>query len=298
MNEHKNNQSGQALLIMILVAVVGLTVAITTGFRGSTNVKLSSEEQESQRALAAAEAGIEKALRVPTPVAIAERLSNESFIKQVQITPVDGYEVLVNGGNIVNQDDGADIWLTKYDDGIGSPPPDYAAANAGNPPFAPSNFAIYWGDPLENCSVAGQEPAAIEVIVINGPLGSSTASRFVYDPCGRPNNLNTNVDTTASSYTILGRTFKYRTKTSGVDSIVITNGIIARVIPLYKSTKMAISTCAPAGCGGAPVADRLPSQGQIIESVGQAGGTQRKLSVFQAFPKLPSEFFQYVLFSP
>ncbi|MFH0863897.1 MAG: PilX N-terminal domain-containing pilus assembly protein, partial [Candidatus Gottesmanbacteria bacterium] len=62
----KNNigkQNGQILLIVLLVMVVGLTMGLSLATRSATDVKISSQLEHSSRAFAAAEAGIEAALK-------------------------------------------------------------------------------------------------------------------------------------------------------------------------------------------------------------------------------------------
>lgn len=54
---------GQIALIVILVTVVGLTVAVSVLSRSVTTVAISTKEQEKARSFSAAEAGIEDALR-------------------------------------------------------------------------------------------------------------------------------------------------------------------------------------------------------------------------------------------
>jgi hypothetical protein len=55
-------QKGQILLISLLVLVVALTVGLSVVTRSITTVRTTSEEESSQRAFSAAEAGIEQAL--------------------------------------------------------------------------------------------------------------------------------------------------------------------------------------------------------------------------------------------
>jgi len=59
----KLNQKGQALLIVVLVMVVALTVGLSIASKTIISLRTSTEEANSQKALAAAEAGIEQALK-------------------------------------------------------------------------------------------------------------------------------------------------------------------------------------------------------------------------------------------
>src|SRR3989344_9543942 len=56
-------QAGQILLIVILVIVISSTVGLSLVSRSITSLRTSTEEAESQEALAAAEAGGERALQ-------------------------------------------------------------------------------------------------------------------------------------------------------------------------------------------------------------------------------------------
>lgn len=285
---------GQALLIIILILVVALTIGLSIALRSVTTVRLTTEEQDSQKALAAAEAGIERVLKTGASLSNVT-LSNNATIRQVDISPISGDEVLINAGLPVVKDDGIDIWFTNY--------PDYSGSL-----YNPNFFSLFWGDSNESCTPnPGQNmPAAIEVIILSGSVANPTTTRKVYDPCAaaRGNNFNQALDT-SNSKVVQGSLFGFRTKPNGNDSLFqdVSNAIIARVVPLYASTRLGISTCNPGGgscgtCSPGSTSCPLPSQGNKLESTGVSGNTQRKLAVFQGYPKLPSELFQYILFSP
>ena len=57
------SQKGQALLIVVLAMVVALTVGLSVVSRSITNLKNSQQEIDSQKALSAAEAGVELAIK-------------------------------------------------------------------------------------------------------------------------------------------------------------------------------------------------------------------------------------------
>lgn len=62
MNKIKNN-SGQAVLIVLLIVAVILGLGLSIVSQSTTDVKISKQEQEGSRAFNAAEAGIEEALK-------------------------------------------------------------------------------------------------------------------------------------------------------------------------------------------------------------------------------------------
>jgi len=59
----KNNQSGQILIIFLLVLVVGLAIALSIASRTVTDIRQTTTSDESNRAYFAAEAGVERALK-------------------------------------------------------------------------------------------------------------------------------------------------------------------------------------------------------------------------------------------
>src|SRR3989344_5924041 len=58
-----NKQQGQILLISIMLVATLLTVVLAVTFKSTTETQLTKLEEESQKALSAAEAGVEAALQ-------------------------------------------------------------------------------------------------------------------------------------------------------------------------------------------------------------------------------------------
>lgn len=268
----KLNEKGQALLIVVLVMVVALTVGLSIASKTITNLRSSTEEANSQKALAAAEAGIEQAIKT-------NAIANGTFVDtntsySTSVTAVSGTSFLVNGGNPVVQDNGADLWLSDYS----SDPTKLYTTN-----LYTGTLTIKWGtssaDPCAN--------AAIEVVIISGASRqTATSKRYVYDPCaGRAgsNHFTQAVVLTSPNDKVLDKKFYYQTDTP----IPVVSGFIGRIIPLYFNSPVGIVGSAP-----------LPSQGSTITSTGTSGTTSRKVNVFQGYPEIPSEFFPYNLFSP
>lgn len=261
-------QQGQVLLIVILVLVVSLTVGLSVITRTITNIRTSEEEARSQQAFSAAEAGIEKLLNTNTPTTTGQ-LSNEASF-QASSTVVQGNTFLVNNGNPTLKNDGVDIWLSTY--------PGYS-----DPRFS-GTLTIYWGSSTDVCdpSPTLNTRAALELVLISGTSSTPVTTHYAVDPCSSrasTNNFSTSIQ---SGGTLNGREFAHRY------SFAITNGLVVRIVPLYANTVLGVS-----GNGTA-----LPSQGEVIESTGTSGQAQRKITVYKGYPKIPVEFFPFVLFSP
>jgi hypothetical protein len=265
-----NSQSGQILLIVVLAAVVSLTVGLAAVSRTITNTRVSTEEANSQKALAAAEAGVEEQINKTKLAEGADVLpyqgdfSNSSKViaESAPETPKINTIFPLNGGVKVKQDEGADVWLAHYSDFI--PATTFASSDT---------LKVLWKG-TEDCST---EPA-IEIVVLSVSKNDPKMDRYALDKCTRsPSNNFTPVG--ISSEDGYNRQFKIPTP--------ISNGYIMRIIPLYNDVEIAIKSSVA-----------LPVQGYTIKSTGTAGGTVRKVQVFQPHPMLPIEFFPYNLFIP
>lgn len=269
-----NKQSGQALLVIVLVMIVTLTVGLSLTSRSIVSIRTSSEEADSQKALVAAEAGIERGLQVNNNATISEPFVENNAKYSTEIKGVKGTAFLTHGGNPIAQDDGIDVWLVEHKaDGT----PDYSILWPG------TDLDISWGDP----SLGDCDNAAIEVAVIWGSVASPSLKREAYDPCNERANKNHFSNVAGGTHTIEGKKFGYRKKIK-IDKDF---GIVARVVPIYASTPIAVE-------GN----KALPTQGFKIDSIGTSGGgdreVKRSISFFRTYDELPTPYFMYGLFAP
>lgn len=263
----KNSQKGQALLIVVLVMVVALTVGLSVVSKSITNLRTSEEEANSQRALAAAEAGIEQSIKNNAP--IAQGSFDNSTTYSTSIAQVLGTSFLVNGGNPVSQDAGTDIWLSDYSEN---------QSNIYNNPWS-GTLTINWGTSSNACS-----EAAMEAVLVTGSKLSPQVKRYTFDPCSARTSANRFTFVPITQSVISGKTFYYQASIS-IPSFA--PGLIGKLVPLYNNS--------PIGVTGSVA---LPLQGSTITSVGKSGGTERKVNVFQGYPEIPSEYFLYNLLAP
>ncbi len=270
------SEKGQILLVVVLAAVISLTVALSAISRTITNTKVSTEQTDSQRALSAAEAGVEQLIQTNSARNIVGTLSNKSSSDaspakfSATATQISANQIQLNGNSKVSQDEGTDVWLSNY--------PSYSTHAISN-----GRLKLYWANNSSDCNLN----AAVEIVVVSGNTNSPAMNRYVYDPCPSRANSN-NFPAPTSGGTVLGRTYQNSV------TISLANALIARVIPIYADAYMAVE--------GRNAADNaqigLPSQGFLIESEGTSGSTARKVRVFQGYPKLPVEYFPYNIFLP
>jgi hypothetical protein len=272
-------QSGQALLIVVLVMVIALTVGLSIASKSITSLRNSADTASSQKALSAAEAGIEQALKSNTSIALTSISQDAQYSTSVKAVGGPGVrELLLYGGNPVLQSAGTDLWLTNYSS---------VSANLYQPPYYPSasSFTVYWGAAGGGCS-----NAALEVVVLAGVKNNPVLSRYAFDPCQERSGTNGNGFTfvNSSQASVGGRTFYYQaTIPIGNGGTSGGGGLIARVVPIYGSSVVGIRGTSD-----------FPVQGSIITSTGKSGTTQRKVNVFQGYPEMPAEYYLYNLFAP
>lgn len=249
--------------------IVALTAGLSLASRTISNLKLSKQNQDAQRAFQAASAGIDKYINSSTLESNpgSEALSNSQF--DSKITEVKGVNIVLNNGEKIDQDLGIDVWLSSY--------PDYTAPYAGS-------IDVFWGTGQQlssNCTPAsGKNSApAIEIVILSGSVSSPSLSRYAFDPCSRTGFTGVS----PGSYVVGGSTFLYKATTPAIAS-----GLIMKIIPIYNATAIGVTASTSGG---------LPAQGKIIESVGTSGDAKRKVVYFESYPQIPIEIFPNTILS-
>jgi len=283
------SEAGQILLIVILVIIVVSTVGLSLASRSITSLRTSTEEAESQKALAAAEAGIERTIQSnnptenassKTPILDSEGKTNSYY--QTKVTSVNGASFLIDGGNMIPKDEGVDVWFIGHSSVDSSL--DYSNYSLTNP----SSVNLYWGSSDQDCS-SSNKPAAIEVIIVTKSVSGTVISyRYVYDSCSRGNGF---ASASNGSFPIVSNgvtyNFKYATPMNSLLAGIPSpkNVILMRVIPIYKDTTVGISS---------DIA--LPTQGYTITSTGTSNDATHTLTVFKGYPQTYLPFISYGLF--
>lgn len=267
------NQRGQALLIVVLVLVVALTVGLSVASRSITNLRTSQDQASSQKALAAAESGVEQAIKNQNQPLLEGSFNGENTNYKTTVTQISGAtKFLIHGNNDqineITKGTSAYIWTTDY--------------TVANPVGWTGTLTISWGD---SSGPACPNAAALEVSVISGTKASPTSQKYVYDPCtGRNNGFDT-ADVHAGG-TINFPNLSYHVI---LTPTLINSALLISVNPHYADTRIGVL-----GSGAKP----LPAQGANIDSTGTDNQVQRRAFVFQGLPQIPAEFSSYTIFSP
>lgn len=279
---------GQVLLIVVITMIVALTVGLSIASRTITNLKISSQTEESQRAFQAAEAGIEQALR-SGGATLESELEDADAAFSTTIEEEEKTIVALNGGNVIDQSRGIDFFLAEYNED-----PALLFQN----PWSGS-LRVYWGNNGQSCiETSGEDvPPAIELVIIydtNGgdPKDSPNVVKYILDPCPgsqRVADASDVVAATTSTYaSVPGQpAYIYRATIPSA----VSRGLIMKVVPLFNSSRVAVESLA-----SAPY-NVFPPQGKLIESTGVSGDTERKIIYFQSYPQIPNEIFPYSIVS-
>ncbi|MDO8583019.1 MAG: pilus assembly PilX N-terminal domain-containing protein [bacterium] len=320
----KSSQKGQILLTVILVLIIASTIGLSVASRSIISLKTSTEEAESQKALFAAEAGIERAIQ-SNVIATGEDIiqgnntSNNSKYTTT-VAKVQGSSFLLNGGstiaaptppaggptptpkiipNVVPKDEGADIWFVGHD---ANGNPDYNAKISG---LSSLNLNLYWksppGSPSEDCSTSAAPPAIELIAVTRNSATDIKTYRYTYDSCpGRGNNFTPavhQVDENGAGNIpvpeLSGVTFSNKMQDPiNLSSPSLQNIVLMRVIPIYRDAVIAVSACN----NGGQCNISLSPQGYIISSTGTSGEASRTLTNFKGYLQTYLPYVSYGLF--
>ena len=281
--KNEKYQRGQALIIAVFILVVALTVGLSVATRSITTIRTAAEEDNSQKAFSAAEAGIERALTANSGTNIIGTFADNNSSYSATASLLTGDETLVNNGIFVPKDDPADIWLSDYST-------DQSKIYLNPWPASGSKvLTIYWvaqssNDPNGDCSANNEEnfgPAALDINAITGSKAAPKISHYAFDPCGARAAVN-KFSGVLPGAGVAGTSFLYRAEITFSSA---NPGLLIRILPLYSGTHIAIK-----GTG-------LPAQGTVISSVGSYGGANRKIVSYRGYPKLPIELYPYSVFS-
>jgi hypothetical protein len=278
------SQAGQILLIVILATIIASTIGLSLISRSITSIRTSTEEAESQKALAAAEAGIERAIQDNVPVNVSKPGVPGSNIPSYDtlVEPVNGATFLLNGGNLIPKDEGVDVWFIDHlDDG---------AINYGTylSSAHPDSLKLFWGSSADKSCADTDGPAAIEAIIITRAQtypNEIKSYRYAYDICSSDRKNNFTSPTAENSANLFGGvTFTLRTPDASLAN-GLSDVILMRVIPIYKSVAIGISAT-----------PSLPRQGYRITSTGTSGQSNRQIRVFKGWPQTYLPYLSYGLF--
>jgi hypothetical protein len=280
---------GQVVLILVLITVVGLVIGLSLVARSITDVRISSQIEQSSRAFSAAEAGVESALKGATVGGPASSgivtLPGASADYSVTGLAGSGDTYLLPATTVGTS---RTVWLVSHSDD-GNTLKDIIDETPGLPYPPSSSLDICWG--LQSSGVP-----AVVISLIYKEGSTYKLAKGAYDPTpigrtvivnGNPVTINDNFDVSDSG-SFCDNNFPYKKTIKATDFDVGAGAILLalRIQPLYYASVLAVKPAAT-----------LPLQGKKITSVGHTEtGVARKVQVIEEYKSLPA-IFDFTLFS-
>ncbi len=269
-------EAGQIVLILVLLTIVGLTIGLSLISRSITDIRISSQIEQSNRAFSAAEAGIESALRGAVVGGPTGTVSLPGASAKYQVADLGSSGIYTFPA--ATAETPQTVWLVPHNE-------DGTINESGSSYPANRYLDICWGE-----TGSGGVPAVIISLFYKEGTAYKLA-KGAYDPDAVARGNNFNLADSAGNY--CGGSFRYRvritpTSNFGLNPPPATTLLALRILPLYASTAVAIEP---------QTGQSLPSQGKKITSVGQTEtGVVRKIEVTEEYKSLPS-VFDFTLFT-
>lgn len=272
---------GQALVVVLLALAIAMTAGLAIVSRNVTEVGISTTQEESARALSAAESGVEAALGGLVANGTDISIGSQGTKYDVKTTASGGGRY-VSFPEPLTSGETHTLFLADFkpDGSITSLPPSNSFSG---------QLDVCWGDTSES----GETPA------LEAELYYYTASyqvaRLAYDPAGRDNAFDKASVSAPGENCPSDRPYKYMVSWNPLEGASAFNigagkSVLMRLRMLYNPTQAYYLGV------GTPVGSILPVQGVMIESTGKAGETARKVQVFRQYPDLP-DLFDYAVYS-
>lgn len=270
-----SKQSGQILLITLLVLTVASVIGISVVGRATTDTAISRQVEESSRAFSAAEAGIEQALKTgsgSTTVVLSPDLS-----VSVAVASVGGAIGLYEFPQQAKKGETLTLWLVDHNT---------SGAIVETPTYRNSWIEVCW-------STGSTLPALIATVLYRESNNNTYRTlKLALDPDASrraSNNFAPPVAMNGGCGATTGTTYRHRINFNNINGSVNPNNdtlIMLRLRPVYADAKIAVNA-----------QGRIPFQGRRIESTGTTqGGVNRKVVVYQEY-RAPSTVFDAALYS-
>jgi hypothetical protein len=277
-NNHQTKESGQALLITLLIISIATTVALALIGRTTTDTSMSRQVEDSSRAFSAAEAGIEEVLKtgvVPGGAQILNAAGQSGASYNVQQFTMGGGTGKYILPEITKRDQTASVWLSSHN------------ANGTLDTNPASGLPRYTTDTLDMCWSAANDPAVIAtVLYYRNSTGTFQVAKAAYDTTvsGRGNSF-----TAIAPNTCAAQAGYYGTRltfsTLGINLVGGDVLLVLRLRPTYADAQLLVATTGVSA---------LPLQGNRWDSTGTIGAgdatVSRKVVVYQQYRTAPTIF--------
>ena len=209
----RKDNSGQALLVILLIMAVALTIGLSVVSRSVTDIRLSQQQEESARVFSIAEAGLESLL------AGQELPSFEGFNIATDTWELGSSDSFVFPTG-VKAGETQTIWLVSHDG-------DDLQDDFRN--F--TDFTFYWGN--EGLTGGGDTDPALEAVIIYKEGGIFKTRRVTFDPkAGRSEGF---TNASVGNYSFKEKTFSFKAKFTDDRAFPSGNLYALRIKLLYNN---------------------------------------------------------------
>lgn len=277
MEYKRDTQRGQIALIALLVLTIATTVGLSLIARSTTDVSVTRDLEESNRAFSAAEAGVEETLKsgVAGSVTLDPTLGISYNVATVSMTGTSTAPFVFPQKTLNEQTEM--VWLVNHS----------GASIVETPTYTGSMIDVCW-------SSESTTPAlVVSILYKRASDGTYQVAKAAFDPNSArasgttANNFSLPTYSTGGCGTDTNTTYRSTITFSSFGITPTTDTLIAlRLRPVYSGTQIAVLPVQP-----------LPVQGNQIQSIGQtASGVTRKIIVYQQY-RSPSSIFDYSVYS-
>lgn len=279
-----NSSSGQILVLVLLVVLVGMTVGLSVASRTLTTLRNQAELTESNRAFSAAEAGIEQAL---LQLKQGNDCSGNSCAPSIDNVQTNVSVIDVGGSSNPGRSYGVSS-LNKDE-----------VFQLNLDSFSGASVNVYWGNNGDNGNCASSAALVSTLVYINAS-GEYGVQKATFDACksdsANPSRAANNFDTDVAINPSISLTLQDGTLVSDYGyGRTIHMPTTSGVRPI--SLRVRLMYAGPKPVAFMPVSgSNLPFQGKQITSTSVVGGQQRTVKVLRSNDTLPA-IFDYALFN-
>lgn len=274
MKVRRQNQGGQALVLVLLALAVVLTIVLFILSRSITDISVSSTESQSISAFSAAEAGVEQALVIGSAPSGATTIGEAGASYTANVTNVAQgltnfvYPVDLNSGDTMT------LWFKSQD---------------ASPDFSGNTVTVCWGKPGTANNTA--TTPAIEVAVYYETSLNDASTVMIYRLTADPNTTraaSNDFSAAGGSCSVGGQTLAFQ---------ATINNLLSLGHLQFATVRMFYNSDTPQPVGFDGHGSIFPTQGKTIDSAGTAGASTRRVDVFQGWSEVP-DVFLYPIYSP
>lgn len=276
MKVDNSQQKGQMLLIIVMLMATAITVVLAIVFNVSVDTRMAKLEEESQKALAAAQGALEEAVRTKADVSAANFSDlnlGEGITGKASVVEETGTSFVTP---LMKKDEAYTFYLADYFAETGT-----YGANRYN-----GTATLLYG--TESADPDECNKASFEITILYGS-GNNQIKRMIVDNSGAFNGANNDIFSGNNQEKLGDVTF--HCATSAIDfSGTFTSPLIMYVRVLSADTPDYSTYIGLKGSG------MLKSQGIRYESEANTStGVTKKVQLFQSYPQIPADFFTTTL---